>query len=484
MEVRIATVNYELAIIGGGPAGYSAALRAGTLGIKTILIEKDKVGGLCLHRGCIPSKTLLQSAKLKSSIEKSDKFGFSVKGFDFDWRKIQQRKERVVDQLFKGLKSLLASRDIDIVRGVASVGKTTASQNDFQINVDNSSGADRIIAKNLIIATGTVSHIPMPVDHIRNGVITTDEVFDEFQLPEQMIVCGGGPSGIEFSSLFNAFGVKIIIVESADRVLHSMDEDISKEITRQLQKRGIEIITGVEVTEINNGATQNVEVALKQKDGSVIKRSADKFLFATGRRPNLKGLENLGIELDQFGCIPTDDFMRTNITNLYAVGDINGKANLAHVAFAEGVIAAEQVSGTTSVPINYDSAPWCVYCEPEIVQTGLTEDQARERFGDIDITKVNLSAAPRALIEDRVEGFVKLITRKDGRLVGCHMIGSKMTEMSAEIQQSINWEAEIVDMLSAMHPHPTVSEIIGETVKLAAGKPLHIATGRQRRKAA
>lgn len=480
----IATDYYELAIIGGGPAGYSAALRAGTLGMKTALIEKDKVGGLCLHRGCIPSKTLLQSAKMKSSIERSSKLGFTVTDFNFDWDQIWQRKDRVVNQLFEGLKSLLVSREIDLIQGTANIEPIERSQNDYVINLQNGGPARRIIAKNLIIATGTKSHIPMQVNHPGNGIMTTDEIFTELPLPRQMIICGGGPTGIEFGSLFSAFGVKVIIIESADRVLPAMDKDISKEIARQLRKRGIEIITGARTTEINKGTQMNVEVVLQNKDGSTDKKHADNFLFAAGRRPSFEGLEGLGIETNHIGCIATDEFMRTNLQNVYACGDINGKANLAHIAFEEGIIAAEQAAGETSQPINYDNIPWCVYSEPEIAQTGLTEDTARERFGEINITKVNLTAIPRALIDDHTEGFVKLITDKHGRLLGCHMIGHKLTEMSAEMQQYMNWDADLNDALSAIHPHPTISEIISETVKLAAGKPLHIATTRKRRKAA
>lgn len=484
MEVKIATDYYELAIIGGGPAGYSAALRAGTLGMKTVLIEKDKVGGLCLHRGCIPSKTLLQSAKMKSTIERSSKLGFTTSDFNFDWGRIVQRKNNVVNQLFQGLKSLLASRDIVLMRGTASIEPSAGNRQDFTINIRNGSSSDRVIAKNLILATGTKSIIPMEVNHPGDGIMTTDEIFTELPLPEQMIICGGGASGIELGSLFNAFGVKVTILESSQRVLPSMDKDISKEITRQLQKKGIEIVTGTSTREVNKGAEMNVEVVLELADGSTDTKFGDVLLFAAGRRPNFKGLEALEIESNQFGCIATDEYMRTSINNVYACGDINGKANLAHVAFEEGIIAAEQVAGETSIPINYENVPWCVYSEPEIVQVGLTEDAARGRYGEINVTKVNLTSVPRALIEDHTEGFAKLITDKENRLLGCHMIGDKLTEMSAEMQQYMNWDADLNDALTAIHPHPTISEIISETIKLAAGKPLHTATTRQRRMAA
>ncbi|KDR93957.1 dihydrolipoamide dehydrogenase [Peptoclostridium litorale DSM 5388] len=456
--------KYNIAVIGGGPGGYVAAIKAAQLGAKTVLIEKEKLGGICLNWGCIPTKTLLKSAKVYQYIMNSEIFGVDIedKGcVHINWDNMQDRKERVVSQLTGGVKSLLEKNGVDVIMGEATV----ASKNEISVN------GQLIKAENIIIATGSSPMIP-PIEGIseamENGhVVDSTGLLEVENVPKELVVIGAGVIGIEFACLFSTLGCRVSVLQRSNEILGNIDYDVRKSMEKKLLNMGIEIIYGANIQKID-GDTVYIEVS-----GEARQIRAEKILVSTGRVPNFKGLESLELEKTK-RAIVTDESLRTSIENIYAIGDVNGKFLLAHVASAEGIVAAENIMGKDS-KISYDNIPGCIYAFPEIATVGLTEKKALEKGHDVKISKFPMSANGKALAEGESSGFIKIVAdEKYGKILGVHIIGVHATDMISEALATIQLEGTAHDLAKAIHPHPTMSEIVMEAAHGIVDRAIHL----------
>jgi dihydrolipoamide dehydrogenase len=453
--------DYDIAVIGGGPGGYVAAIKAAQAGKKVCLIEKGRLGGVCLNQGCIPTKTLLKSVEVLNSVKQSAQYG--ITGIDptkaaINMTKLKQRKDKVVTKLTGGVEYLLKANGIKVFTGNASlVDKNTISTENEQIRADN-----------IIIATGsTPAKLPIPISSDA-PVITSEEALDLDQLPEKIAVIGGGVIGIEFAYIFKNLGSEVTIIELLDRILPMVDEEIAEEVTKDLKKYGIKIATSAKVTRIEG------KKVYYEKDGKEETSEADKILMSLGRVPSTEGLniEAIGIKTER-RAIAVDEHMQTNIPNIYAIGDVNGKQMLAHTASMEGIVAVENISGN-KIKMDYTKIPQCIYLEPEIATVGLTEKQAREKYGNIKVGRFPLSANGKATVEGETKGIIKVIIEpKYNEILGVHIYGIHATDMIAEMVLAMKLESTAEEVTMAVHPHPTVSEIIPEAFHAALGKAIH-----------
>lgn len=438
----------DIAIIGAGPGGYSAALRAVKKGADVVLIEKEELGGVCLNKGCIPSKTLLKSASLYREINKSGNYGINIEHATINMGKIIERKNKVVSALKSGLTLHLEREGIKIIKADAKIeeGKIIAG--------------DKIIeAKKVIIATGSSPAKP-PIKGIDSeDVIFSDQLFVMDKIPSSIIVIGGGVIGLEFASFFNMLGSKVFIIELKDSILQGFDEDIKAEAKKVFSRQGIEIITGAIVKEIKDGTV------VYEKEGNTEEISGEKVLVSTGRVPNINGLFNdkSTIEMKN-GFISVDNKMRTNINNIYAIGDVTGKSMLAHTAMAEGIIAADNALGK-ELKMSYTAIPKCVYTYPEIASVGMTENEAIELGYKVKKAKTPVRTNGRAFADGSIEGFANILAdEKTDKILGVHIIAPYATEMISEAVLALTKGLTINDVSDVIHPHPTVSEIIGDTL--------------------
>lgn len=455
--------QYDILILGAGPGGYVAAIKAAQMGAKTAIVEAKDIGGVCLNIGCIPTKTLLKSAKVYESIMNADKYGIDIKDISqvsVNLDSMVKRKSRAVKRLTSGVKMLLEKNGVDIYKGFGEVvDKNTIKVNDEMLNT-----------KNLIIATGSspmIPEIPGIKQSIEEGyVVTSTELLEPKEIPEHLIVMGAGTISIEFATLYNALGSKVTILQRSPRILSGIDKDLSEAMAKVLKRKGVKIIYGVKHKKIE-GNKITVEVNGEEKIFE-----GDKILVSLGRVPNLKGLENLQLETYRKGIV-TDEKLRTNIEGVYAIGDINGKYLLAHVASAEGIVAVENIMGKDS-KMSYDKIPSCIYSFPEIATVGLTEEEAREKVEDIIVGTFPLSANGKALAEGERDGFVKIVANKNnGEILGVHMMASTATDMIAEGVMTMELKGTLEDLARGIHPHPTLSEIVMEAAHLALGNPIH-----------
>ncbi len=448
---------YDLIVLGGGTGGYSAAIRAATLGKKVALIERDKLGGTCLHRGCIPTKALLHSAEVYDEVREGKKFGILAEA-SYDWDGVQTFKGSVVDQMHKGLSGLLKGRKIDVIAGTGTMTSPTA------VTVDGR----ELTAKNIVVATGSA---PKMIPSLERGerVITSDEALS-VGVPKSAIVLGGGAIGVEFASVWASFGAQVTVVEMLPTLVPLEDADLGKELAKQFKRRGITSMTGAKLEEAK--VTDHGVTAQITTDGKSETVEAEVLLVAVGRGPVTTGLENAGLTLDQRGFVQVDQTLQTNVAGVYAVGDCIATPALAHVAFAEGIYVAELLAGLNPIPINYDAVPRATYCMPEVAAVGLTEAQARERGHDVVTNKVALGHIGKAVILGAT-GFCKLVAAKDGPLLGAHFIGARVTELVAEAMLAVGWEAMPSEIAQFIHPHPTLTESMGEAALALAGRPLH-----------
>lgn len=438
--------HYQAAVIGGGPGGYVAAIRLAQLGVETALIEKDKLGGTCLNRGCIPTKALLHSAKVYKTVCEAERYGVNVKDVSFDYAKICERKDSIVTKLRQGIEHLEKKAGVDVIRGEAS----------FKDKNTLAVGGETITADQFVIATGSVpAKIPIPgID--TEGVMDSDAVFAMKTCPKSAVIIGGGVIGVELVTLFQALGAKAAIVEMMSGILPAVDEEIAGLMRKALEKRGVDIYTGAKVEKIEAG----VRVHFDQNGRKCI--TGEVCIIAVGRRPVTDGLglENLGINISR-GHIEVDGFMRTNAPNIYAVGDVTGKVQLAHVASAQGLVAAQNIAGGNK-KMDYHIIPSCVYTEPEIAGVGLTEAQAREKTG-IRVGRFATSANGRSMIMGESAGLSKIITdEKSGEILGCHIMAPHATDMIGEVCTAMRAEGTIEELIDTVHAHPTVSEMIME----------------------
>lgn len=454
---------YDVAVIGGGTAGYSAALRAAQLGRRVALVERDdRLGGTCLLRGCIPTKALLQSAAVMDAINRSDEWGIKASG-EPDWSAVKTFEDAVVDKLVNGVTGLVKARKIDVVTGLARLVPGSTA-----VDVDGR----RIDANDIVIATGSAPSL-LPGLSLTDRIITSDQALWFDRIPTSVVVIGAGAVGLEFASLYRSFLAEVTLVEALPRLAPLEDEEVSKEIARAFRKRGITTAVGASVREVKDSGDV-VEVTYDAGSGAVTV-SADVCLVATGRGPVTEGLglAEAGVSIHEKGSVNVDTQLRTNVDHVWAIGDVaSTPLQLAHVAFTEGYAVAERISGIDVPEIDYVRIPKVTYSSPEIASVGLTEAQARGAGLDVVTDKVDFRAIGKANMLGE-GGFVKLVAEDDGPVRGVHMIGPHVTDLIAEGMLIVNWEALPDEVAAMMHPHPSLSEGIGEAHLALVGKPLH-----------
>ena len=455
------TKEYDLIVLGGGTGGYVAAIRASQLGMKVAVVEKDKLGGTCLHRGCIPSKALLRSASLLHWVREAESLGIYPGEVTFDFRKMQEKKEEIVTRLFRGVTHLVKKNKIDVFQGTGSI----QSSQPISLVVNRQEGQQVLTGKYLLIATGarprSLSDFPIDGDFI----ITSEEILSLEQLPDSLLIVGGGVIGIEWASLLSDLGVKVTIVEAANRILLGEDLDISHEMTRQLRAQGVEIYTGAEVLPDYYQENSQIISKIKNNKGDITELKVNKILLSVGRVANVQGI---GIEKTKIqqanGFIQVNKMYETMEKNIYAIGDVIGGMQLAHVAAGEGRIAVEHMAGLHPLVMDYGMIPRCVYSRPEVASVGLTEKEARDLGYQIKVGKVPFMSIGKALINGDSEGFCKIIEDQETRdLLGIHLIGSGVTELIGEGVLARTLDATAGELASMIHPHPSLSEIFGET---------------------
>ena len=453
---------YDVVVIGAGTGGYSCALRLAQLGKRVAIVERDeRLGGTCLLRGCIPTKALLQSAAVMDSVNRSEEWGIKASG-EPDWTQVQAFETKIVDKLVSGLTGLVEQRKIDVVRGTAALTAGPAVQVDGRT----------LSATDVVVATGSTPRM-LPGLGLSEHVITSDEALWYGSIPSSAVIIGGGAIGLEFASFYRSMGAEVTLVEALPRIAPLEDEDVSKEVARAFRKRGIATHAGATVQDVREtGDGASVTFAAGGKEQTV---DADVCLVAIGRGPVTEGLglEELGVQTER-GYVTVDAELRTTVPHVWALGDVAATPlQLAHVSFTEGYAVAERIAGTTVPEIDYTGMPRVTYCSPEISSVGLTEAQAIERGHEIEVERLNLQGIGKANIVGE-GGLVKVIAGKDGGpVLGVHMVGPHVTDLIAEAVLIVNWEAVPAEVAALFHPHPTLSEGVGEAFLALAGKPLH-----------
>jgi dihydrolipoamide dehydrogenase len=457
----VADSTFDLVILGGGSGGYAAALRAAELGKSVALIEKDKVGGTCLHRGCIPTKALLHAGEIADHARDAANFGVNATFEGIDMAGVHKYKDGVISKNWKGLQGLIKSRGIQIVEGS---GRLTSSRT---VTV----GEDTYTGTNVVLATGSYSRSLPGLEVDGRRVIASDHALVLDHVPASAIVLGGGVIGVEFASAWKSFGTDVTIVEALPHLVPLEDEDNSKLLERAFRRRGIGFKLGARFAGVSY-TEDGVSVALE--NGETLE--AELLLVAVGRGPTSAdlGYEAVGVAMER-GFVTVDEYCRTSVDGVYAVGDLIPTLQLAHVGFAEGILVAEHIAGLPVAPIDYLGVPRITYSAPEVASVGLTEAQALEKYGADNIKTVtyDLSGNGKSAILN-TKGAVKLIAEKDGPVIGIHIVGERVGELIAEAQLIYNWEALPSEVAQLVHPHPTQSEAIGEAHMLLAGKPLHV----------
>lgn len=455
--------EYDIVVLGGGPGGYVAAIKAAQLGAKIALIEKENIGGVCLNVGCIPTKTLLKSAKVYDDIMHSEKYGIDIldrSSISINWESLMNRKEAIVNKLTGGVKILLKQNKVDVYNGYGEVfDKNTIAVNNEMLKT-----------KNLIIATGSSSYIPnvkgLAQSFELGYAITSTEALSLSKIPKEFIVIGGGVIGVEFAALYNALGSKVTILQRS-QILRTLDKDVRETMERILRNKGIDIVYDVDID------SYDVNKICCKVNGESKIFAGEKILISLGRTANLKGVEKLKLKTDKKGII-TDETLKTNIEGVYAIGDVNGKYMLAHVASAEGITAVENIIGKDS-KINYDKVPSCIYTFPEVGVVGLSEEEARKRGYKVITSIFPMTANGKAMAEGETDGFVKIVADEHyGEVLGVHIIASHATDMIAEAVTTLELEGTVYDLAKAVHPHPTLSEVVMEAAHGAIDKPIHI----------
>jgi dihydrolipoamide dehydrogenase len=449
----------DLVILGGGSGGYACALRAAELDLSVIMIERDKVGGTCLHRGCIPTKALLHAAEVADAAREGDKVGVRSTLEGIDMAGVNSYKDGVVDRLYKGLTGLMKSRKVAVVAGS---GRLTSANT---VEVD---GTAYTASKAVVLATGSYSRSLPGLEIDGKQIITSEHALTLDHVPASAIVLGGGVIGVEFASVWRSFGADVTIVEALPHLLPTEEESSSKLLERAFRKRGINYSLGVRFA---SAKVTDTGVTVTLEDGKTV--DGEVLLVAVGRGPVSSdlGYEEAGLALDR-GFVTVDDRCRTNLPNVFAVGDLRPGLQLAHVGFAEGIMVAEEVGGLNPPAIDYDGVPRVTYCEPEVASVGLTSVQAKERGHEVVEFAYDFAGNGRAQIL-QTAGAIKVVAAKDGAVLGIHMVGSRVGDLIAEAQLIVNWEALPIEVAQLIHPHPTLSEAVGEAHLALAGKPLH-----------
>jgi len=460
--------SYDIIVLGSGPGGYVTAIRASQLGFKTAIVEKESLGGVCLNWGCIPTKALLKSAQVFDYLKHAGDYGLTIKEYDKDFDAVVNRSRNVAAGMSKGVQFLMKKNKIDVIEGHGKVlpGK--------KISVTKDDKTEEYQAQHIIIATGARSRELPTLPQDGKKIIGYRQAMTLDKQPKKMIVVGSGAIGIEFAYFFNAMGTEVTLVEYLDRIVPVEDEDVSKQLERSFKKSGINIMTSAEVTGVDTKG-KGVKINVKTTKGEEV-INADLVLSAIGIKTNIEniGLEEVGIAVDR-DKILVNDFYQTNLPGYYAIGDVTPGQALAHVASAEGILCVEKIAGQHVEPLDYGNIPGCTYCSPELASVGLTEAQAKEKGYEIKVGKFPFSASGKAQAGGNADGFVKVIfDAKYGEWLGCHMIGTGVTDMIAEAVLGRKLETTGHEVLKAVHPHPTMSEAVMEAVADAYDEVIHL----------
>ncbi|MFZ3588445.1 dihydrolipoyl dehydrogenase [Bacillus sp. DJP31] len=469
--------EYDLVVLGGGTGGYVAAIRASQLGLTVAIVEKGKLGGTCLHKGCIPSKALLRSADVFATMKKGEEFGVIVKDVALDFSKVQLRKSKIVDQLHKGVQHLMKQGKIDVYEGLGRIlGPSIFSPMPGTISVEMNNGEENqmLIPKNVVVATGSRPRTLPGLELDGEVILSSDEALELEKLPNSLIIVGGGVIGIEWASMMADFGVEVTVLEYADRIIPTEDREISKEMQRIMKKKGVKIITSAKVLpetlKKGNGVTISAEHKGEQKVFA-----ADLILVSVGRQANVEGigLNNTEIQVEK-GFIAVNQNYQTKESHIYAIGDVIGGLQLAHVASHEGISAVEHIAGEKTHPVDPSLVAKCIYSNPEAASVGYTEEEAKEKGFKVKTGKFSFKAIGKALIFGESDGFVKLVVDEDtDDLLGVHMIGPHVTDMISEAALAKVLDATPWEIARTIHPHPTLSEAIGEAALAVEGRAIH-----------
>jgi dihydrolipoamide dehydrogenase len=463
--------TYDLLIIGGGPGGYVAAIKAAQLGLSVGLVEKDKVGGACLHKGCIPTKVLIQSAHLYELCKRSKEYGVITEGVSADFNKFHRRKETIVKRLFGGIEHLLKKNSVDVLKGT---GQIVSPQK--VLVKGNGKAQEELSAKNIIIATGSSPVIFDGIPFDKKNVLTSDEILELKEIPSSLLIVGGGAIGIEFAYVYNALGSKVTVIEMMEEILPMDDKDIGSALRKSLTKKGIKFLTetALDRIEIKDNA---VETTVKKGDGRIELLKNEKVLLALGRRPETKdlGLEELDLEFNG-KFISVNENMETSQAGIYAIGDVTGPPLLAHLASAQGLLVANNIAGKTFSPINKNSIPRVAYSNPQVAGVGMSQEEAESEGYKVKIGKFPFMANGKTQIMGEGEdGFIKVITDSiTGEILGVHMIGHEVGELIGGMSLAINMEATSLEISNTVFPHPTLSEVFAEAFHAIEGKAIHI----------
>jgi len=469
--------EFDLVVLGGGTGGYVAAIRASQLGMKVAIVEKEKLGGTCLHRGCIPSKALLRSAEVFATLKESDKFGVVAGAVGYDFAKIQERKQGIIEQMHRGVQYLMRKGQITVFEGFGRVmGPSIFSPQAGAVRIEKENGdQEMIVPRFLLLATGSRPRTLPGLAIDGSYVVTSDEALQWEQLPESVVIVGGGVIGIEWASMLNDFGVEVTVVEYAARILPLEDEEVSKELTRLLKKRKVNIVTSAKVLPESLEKGEGRVMIQAETAGGVQSFEAQKVLVSVGRQANV---ENLGLEATEIrierGVVAVNEHFQTAESHIYAIGDVIGGLQLAHVAAHEGILAVEHMAGLAPHPMDYSKVPKCTYSRPEVANVGLTEKEAREQGFDVKVGKFSFKPLGKALVYGENDGFVKVVAdAKTNDLLGVHMIGPHVTDMISEAGLARVLDATPWEIGTAIHPHPTLSEALMEAALAVDRKAIH-----------
>jgi dihydrolipoamide dehydrogenase len=459
--------EYDVVVLGGGPGGYAAALYGAAAGLKIALVEERRVGGVCLHEGCVPAKELLETAAVLRTVQRASEFGVEVAEPSLDLGTTQTRKQEVVDKLAKGVEGLLKQRGVTTIHGRGKVADATGHR---VVVDDGTADGTEVVGRSLILATGSYTRSIPGLEFDGARVLGSEHVLALRSVPRRALVVGGGAIGCEFASMLADFGTDVTVVEMLGRLLPGADEQVSDFLARRFKRRGITVHTDTRLTSIDG--TDELDVVFEGPSGTTTV-TVDQVIVSIGRGPRTTEVGFEEIELESSGHVRVDGHMRTNVAGVYAVGDVVATPALAHVGFAEAIVAIKTILGEDVTPIEYDKVPWGIYCHPEVAWAGLTEEEAQARGYDVVKSVHRFGGNSRALILGEPEGFVKIVAEVGGPILGVHVIGPWATELLAEGYLAVNWEATPEDVGRLMHPHPTLSELFGETAMALTGRGLH-----------
>ena len=471
--------SFDLVVIGGGPGGYASALYAASAGLSVALVEKDALGGTCLNRGCIPAKAFLETAAVKRHVEHSADFGIESSAPKVDFAVTQARKQKIVSSLVGGIAAMCKGRNVEVFNGVGSLGAGKAvdvtmndAMNDATNDATNDGGSATITGEHVILASGSVPRL-IPEFERGGPILTSDEVLDLDHVPERVAVIGGGAIGCEFASTFADLGAKVTILEGLPKILPGLDADVANVVVRSFKKKQIDIRTGVQVT----GHTPNGSGGTTVHFGDHESIEVDACIVSVGRRPfaDQLGLDGTAVEVDERGFVEVDEYCRTGEPGVYAIGDLVDTPQLAHVGYAEAILVVKHLLGEDPMPVMYDRVPWAIYCHPEVAWAGPGEDACKEAGIDIVVGKHPYKFNSRAKILGETEGMVKVIAKKNpdgtaGQVLGVHMVGPWVTEQLTGGYLAVNWEATVDEVAEFIQPHPSLSELFGETMMSLTGR--------------